>query len=94
MAYNPENVGGVIVDFGNYSPNVEETTARSTVNATWVPNLPYLKCSVVEGQDHTVDEVAAEQVFATIGNIIVGTSFDVVCSAPNGASGKFYVNWG
>lgn len=80
-----------IVDFGVPEPT-EDTTARVTVSATWVTAGSVLQCSVVEGQDHTDDEVAAEQVTVTVGNIQPGVGFDIVMSAPNGASRKFLVN--
>lgn len=80
-----------IVDFGKLLPN-EDTTGRATVVATWVTAQSFLMAMVVEGQDHTDDEIAAEQITATVGNIQPGVGFDVVVSAPNGASGKFLVN--
>src|SRR5208337_3558819 len=82
-----------IVDFGELEPT-EDTTARVTVNASWVVATSELFCCVVEGQDHTDDEIAAERITATIGNIQPGTSFDVVLSSMNGSSGKFLVNVG
>ena len=85
-------VGGVLVDFGDFPVN-EDTTASATVNVAYLPNA-YLIAVPVEGADHTADEIAAENVTATIGNVVYGVSFDIVLSAPNGASGKFYVNWG
>jgi hypothetical protein len=80
-----------VVDFGIFEPT-EDTTARVTIAAPWVTANDVLVCCVVEGQDHTDDEISAEQVTATIGNIVPGVSFDVVLSAMNGASEKFLVN--
>jgi len=80
-----------VVDFGTFEPT-EDTTARVTVSASWVVANQFLLCSVVEGQDHTDDEVAAEQVTATVGNIQAGVGFDVVLSSLNGSSGMFLVN--
>lgn len=80
----------ILVDFGIDTP--EETTATTTVPASWVTPSSFLMCSVVEGGDHTADEIAAEQVTATIGNIQSGTSFDIVLSSMNGSSGTFLVN--
>jgi len=80
-----------IVDFGTLEPT-EDTTARATVAATWVTAASQLLCCVVEGQNHTDDEIAAEQVTATIGNIQPGVSFDVVLSSMNGSGGTFLIN--
>lgn len=92
----PSIVGGInkaqgAVDFGQLTPT-EDTTARLTVAAPWVTANSSLFCTVVEGQNHTDDEIAAEQIVATVGNIVPGISFDVVLSSPNGSSGKFLVN--
>ena len=92
----PTQIKGVttlqaIVNFDMFEPT-EDTTARVTVNAPWVTTNSELLCSVIEGQNHTDDEIAAEQITCTIGNIQSGISFDVVLSAPNGASGNFLVN--
>lgn len=79
-----------IVDFGTSGP-IEETTARTTVSAPWVTASSSLIGMVIEGQNHTADEVASEQVTATVGNIQAGVGFDVVLSSLNGSSGKFLV---
>lgn len=79
-----------IVDFGN--TQVQETTAQAVATAAWVTAASVLMCSVVEGQDHTADEISAEQVTASVGSIQPGVGFTVSMSAPNGASGKFLVN--
>lgn len=86
------NTAQGIVDFGQSLTSSEDTVARVTVSASWATATSKLVCSVVEGQDHTDDEIAAEQVTATIGNIVPGTSFDVVLSGQHGSSGKFLVN--
>jgi major tropism determinant Mtd-like protein len=78
-----------VVDFGILTP--EETTASVTVAATWVTATTKLVCSVVEGEDHTADEIAAEQVTATVGSVIPGTSIQIVLSSLNGSTGKFLV---
>jgi len=85
------NTVQAVVNFGMFEPT-EDTTARVTVGAPWVTAISELLCSVVEGQNHTDDEIAAEQITCTIGNIQPGISFDVVLSAPNGASNNFLVN--
>ena len=85
------NTAAGIVDFGILNPT-EDTTARVTISAPWVTAGSVLACSVVEGQDHTDDEIASEQIITIVGNIQSGISFDVVLSAPNGSSGKFLVN--
>lgn len=93
----PTKIGGTghsaqaVVDFGQLEPT-EDTTARVTVSATWVTATSPLICTVIEGQDHSDDEIAAEQITATIGNIKPGISFDVVLASPHGSSGKFIVN--
>jgi len=80
-----------IVDFGSLLP-LEETIARVTVSAPWVTSNSVLQACIIEGQDHTDDEIACEQVTVTTGNIQPGVGFDVVMSAPNGATGKFLVS--
>ena len=79
-----------IVDFGALA--LEETLITTSVSATWVTVGSVLTAQVVEGQDHTDDEIAEEYIVATIGNLQASVGFDVVLSAPNGASGKFLVN--
>lgn len=85
------NTATAIVNFGTLSPT-EDTTARVTVSAPWVVANQFLVCTVVEGQNHTDDEIAAEQVTATVGNIQAGVGFDVVLSSLNGSSASFLVN--
>lgn len=81
-----------IVDLGTGFIN-EETTGKVTVTGqSWVTISSVIVAMVTEGQDHTADEIAAEDVQATLGNLVAGVGFDVVLSAPNGASGKFLVN--
>lgn len=79
-----------IVDFGSTLP--EDTTASATVSASWVTSNSKLIAQAVAGQDHTADEIAAENLTLSTGNIIAGVSFNVSMYAPNGASGKFLVN--
>lgn len=82
------------VDFGTVTGSVdkEETTATATVPAAWVTALSVLVCTVTEGPDHSADEVAAEGIEATAGNIVPGVSFDVTVWAPNGTQGRHVVN--
>ena len=79
-----------IVDFGNSTP--QDTTTQNVIPAPWVTATSVLTCSVAEGQDHTADEIAVEQVTASVGSVQPGIGFTVSMSAPNGASGKFLVN--
>lgn len=84
------NVVQTVVDFGKLTP--EETQITQTVSATWVTASSKLFSAVVEGQEHTDDEIAAEQVTATTGNVVPGAGFDVVVSSMQGSTGKFLVN--
>jgi len=84
------NTAQAIVDFGTGTP--QDTTANAIAAAAWVTGTSVLVCSVMEGQDHTADEISAEEVTATIGTVVPGVGFTVSMSAPNGASGKFLVN--
>jgi hypothetical protein len=84
------NTAQAIVDFGNFTP--EETVMRTTVAVPWVTPTTKFVCTVVAGQDHTADEIAAEQVTTTAGNIVAGVSFDVVVTSLVGSTGKFTVD--
>lgn len=70
----------------------EDTIAKTTVSATWVTSASILTCVVTDGPDHNSDEVAAEGVSATVGNIVPGVSFDVTVWAPNGTQGRHVIN--
>ncbi len=89
---NPSGANTVssVVDFGSLTP--EETLIPITVSVPWVTENTTFVCSVVEGQDHTADEVVAEAVIATVGTVIPGVSFDLSVTSINGSTGKFLVN--
>jgi len=84
------NIVSAVVDFGTLTP--EETLIPITVAVPWVTATTTFVSSVVEGQDHTADEVVAEAVISTIGNVIPGVSFDLSVTSINGSTGKFLVN--
>src|SRR5271170_7298102 len=70
----------------------EDTINKVTVSAPWITAGSILTCIVTEGPDHNADEVAAEGIEATVGNIVPGVSFDVTVWAPNGTQGRQVVN--
>ena len=94
----PPGIGGTInsvqglVDFGDPIGSSEDTTASVTVSASWVASDSVLLTTVVEGADHTADEIAAEHVISTVGNIQTGIGFDIIMYSPEGSTGKFLVN--
>lgn len=84
------NVTQAVVDFG--TPVIEETSVYATISVPWVTASSKLLVTIVEGQDHTADEIAAEQVIASVGSIVPGVNVELVLVAPNGATGKYLVN--
>jgi hypothetical protein len=90
------NTAQAVVDFGNLQSTVtflEDTTASVTVAAPWVTASTVFAASPTDGQDHpTADEAAAEGITFSVGNIVVGVSFDVIAQAPNGSWGKYVID--
>lgn len=86
--------GTVIVDFG--------ATPVSDAFAVVIGQGTILAGSLVEAwvspvvtADHTADEHLAEDLDPYAGNIVAGVGFTVwlISRGPNGAFGKFTVNW-
>lgn len=86
------NSAQAIIDFGTFTGSVEETSASTVLSTPWVTAESKLFLSIVEGQDHTVDEIIAEQVLASVGNIVSGVSVEIIIYAPSGSTGKYLVN--
>lgn len=83
--------GQSLLDFGS----VETDIAILTVAASWVTNASYIQVSPFPKTtaDHDPDDYIAEQLLASVKNVIVGVSFDIVLHAPNKSFGKYYINF-
>ena len=91
LAYSGQST----LDFGSTDNGGSDyMVAQTTVSATWLTASSFPTVTVCTGQDHTdSDDAMVEELLATVGNIVIGTSFDVILWAPNGASGKYAVNY-
>lgn len=86
-------VNQVLVDFG-FPAGGEDTVARTTVGASWITtgSRVVVTPSGVATPDHDPDDYACEGLSAYATNLVVGTSFDLVATAPNGAWGRYLFN--
>lgn len=88
-------IGSVIMDFGTAdNGGADSMTLTATVPALWITATSAPVVSIAGGLDHLdTDDSLLEEVETYCGNIVVGTSFDVVMYAPNGTWGRWQVNY-
>lgn len=80
------NTGSVTVDFGATPSDL----AVVTVSETWVTATNHIFLSLEAfAADHDPEDVVLEQLTATVGNRVVGVSFDIFVAAPTSTWGRF-----
>ena len=87
--------GQATLNFGSADNGGSDVmTAKTTVSATWLTASSFPTASLCTGLDHTdADDILVEELTAYVANLVIGTSFDIIVTAPNGSSGQYAVNY-
>lgn len=85
--------GSATVDFG--SPHEDGTATVTVTGQTWVTadSIITATAPAIASVDHDADDAALEGLTCHVGNIVVGTGFDITVSARDGTWGRFTIQW-
>jgi lysophospholipase L1-like esterase len=82
----------VILDFGNYAGQEEDTTATTTVLDPYIQTSSVVQVSLAGATtDHDPEDGVIEGITLGVGNIVAGVSYDIYAYAPDGTWGKYLV---
>lgn len=82
----------VILDFGNYPGQEEDTTATTTVLDPYIQSSSVIQVSLAgTTTDHDPEDGVIEGITLGVGNIVPGVSYDIYAYASDGTWGKYLV---